>query len=207
MNRRDLIKNISLTFGYAIAAPTVLSALESCSQKGKTWEALFLSDSEKNYVSHLIDIILPESDIPGGLEIQLPQFVDMMLNDMLTADEKETFAAGSNVFAQNFKTMFDKDIAAGTKEEINQLFKDYFDLATDEQAKVLRRQAMGLSRVDPSEKEDFLLYNFLIQVRSLSLFGYFTSEKVGKEVLNFDPIPGTYNPCVPVADIGNAWTI
>lgn len=207
MNRRDLIKNISLTFGYAIAAPTVLSALESCSKKDKTWEALFLSDTEKNYVSHLVDIILPVTDIPGGLDIQLPQFVDMMLNDMLSAEEKETFAEGSNLFATSFKVKFDKDITEAGKEEINQLFKGFFDITAEKKSKVLRRQAMGISQVDPSEKEDFLRYNFLIQVRSLSLFGYFTSEKIGKEVLNFDPIPGAYDPCIPVADIGNAWTI
>lgn len=207
MNRRDLIKSISLTFGYAIAAPTVLSALEACSKKEDSWKSLFLNEGEKNYVSHLVDIILPASDIPGGLDIQLPQFVDMMLQDMLTEEDKQLFSSGSKIFADKFSVMFEKDISMGTKEEIAQLFKSYFDVQGDEKSTVLRRQAMGIALVDPSEKNDFMLYNFLIQVRSLSLFGYFTSERIGRDVLNFDPIPGTYVPCMPVADIGNAWTI
>ncbi|MGI9530261.1 gluconate 2-dehydrogenase subunit 3 family protein [Lutimonas sp.] len=207
MNRRDLIKSISLTFGYAIAAPTVLTALESCSKKDTSWESLFLNDKEKNYVTHLVDIILPASDIPGGLDIQLPQFVDMMLHDMLTEDDKELFTAGSQLFADKFAAVFEQDISMGDKDKIGQLFKNYFDLKGDDKSAVLRRQAMGILLVEPSEKEDFLLYNFLMQVRSLSLFGYFTSEKIGREVLNFDPIPGSYNPCIPLEDIGNAWTI
>jgi hypothetical protein len=30
---------------------------------------------------------------------------------------------------------------------------------------------------------------------------------VGKEVLNYDPVPGHYDGCVPLSDIGNAWTL
>ncbi len=207
MKRRDLIKGLSLTFGYAVAAPTVLSVLESCSSKEQAWKAVFLSENEQHYISHLVDVILPETEIPGGLEVNLPQFIDMMSHDMLKSDEKELFKSGSSIFSERFREKFNKNIAESNKDEIASIFGSYFDLQRAEQGKVRRNQAMGIDTVDPSEKNDFQLYYFLIQVRKLSLFGYFTSEKIGKEVLNFDPIPGEYNPCVPVSEIGNAWTI
>ncbi len=207
MNRRDLIKGLSLTFGYAVAAPTVLSVLESCSGKEQSWKPVFLNDSEKHYISHLVDIILPATDIPGGLDVNLPQFIDMMSQDMLEPDEKQLFKDGSEIFAQRFREKFNKDIAASDKEEVAEIFASYFDLQTADQSKILRRQAMSLDEITPSEKDDYKLYSCLIQVRSLSLFGYFTSEKIGTEVLNFDPIPGRYDPCVPLSEIGNAWTI
>ena len=207
MNRRDLIKGLSLTFGYAVAAPTVLSVLESCSGKEQLWKSVFLNDSEKHYISHLVDIILPATDIPGGLEVNLPQFIDMMSQDMLKPEEKQLFKDGSEIFAQRFQEKFNKDIAVSDKEEVAEIFANYFDLQAADQSKILRRQAMSVDEIDPSEKDDYKLYNCLIQVRSLSLFGYFTSEKIGTEVLNFDPIPGRYDPCVPLSEIGNAWTI
>ncbi len=207
MNRRDLIKGLSLTFGYAVAAPTVLSVLESCSSKEQSWNPVFLNESEKHYISHLVDIILPVTDIPGGLDVNLPQFIDMMSQDMLKPEEKELFKDGSEIFAQRFREKFNKDIAVSDKEEVAEIFAIYFDLQAADQSKILRRQAMSLDEIDPSEKDDYKLYSCLIQVRSLSLFGYFTSEKIGREVLNFDPIPGRYDPCVPVSEIGNAWTI
>ena len=208
MNRRDIIKGLGLTFGYAVAAPSVLSILESCSTKKEdTWDAVFLNEKEKHYTSHLVDIILPETDTPGGLEVNLPQFIDMMSADMLKPDEKEIFREGSIIFSQRFNEKFNKDIGDSGKEELAGIFATYFDLEQDTQSKVLKRQGMSLDKIDPSDMEDYKMYYCLMQIRRLSLFGYFTSEKIGKEVLNFDPIPGSYEPCIPVSDIGNAWTI
>ena len=36
---------------------------------------------------------------------------------------------------------------------------------------------------------------------------YFTSEKIGEEVLSYDPIPGRQEGCVPVEDVGNVWSL
>lgn len=208
MNRRDIIKGLGLTFGYAVAAPSVLSILESCSTKKEDlWEAVFLNDNEKHYISHLVDIILPVTDTPGGLEVNLPQFIDMMSHDMLKSDEQEIFKDGSLIFSQRFKAKFNKDIGDSSKDELSAIFANYFDLEPDTQSKILKRQAMNLDQIDLSEMEDYKMYYCLMEIRKLSLFGYFTSEKIGKEVLNFDPIPGEYDPCIPLADIGNAWTI
>ena len=208
MNRRDIIKGLGLTFGYAVAAPSVLSILESCSTKKEdSWEAVFLNGNEKHYINFLVDIILPATDTPGGLEVNLPQFIDMMSHDMLKPDEQEIFKEGSLVFSQRFKDKFNKDIGQSSRDEMAELFANYFNLEPDVQSKVLKRQREGLDKIELSEMDDYKMYFCLIQIRKLSLFGYFTSEKIGREVLNFDPIPGSYDPCIPVAEIGNAWTI
>lgn len=44
---------------------------------------------------------------------------------------------------------------------------------------------------------------FYRSVRELVITGYFTSEKVGKEVLNYLPIPGTFEPCILLEEVGN----
>ena len=131
----------------------------------------------------------------------------MMSHDMLKSDEQEIFKDGSLIFSQRFKAKFNKDIGDSSKDELSAIFANYFDLEPDTQSKILKRQAMNLDQIDLSEMEDYKMYYCLMEIRKLSLFGYFTSEKIGKEVLNFDPIPGEYDPCIPLADIGNAWTI
>ncbi len=207
MKRRDVIKGLGLTFGYAVAAPSVLGMLESCSGKELVWESVFLNDKEKHYTKHLVDIILPVTDTPGGLEVNLPQFIDMMIQDMFKPDEKELFRDGSDIFSQRFQDKFKKEIGFSNRDEMAQIFADYFNLVTEDQSKVLQRQEMRLSDISESEIDDYKMYYCLIQVRKLSLFGFFTSEKIGKEVLSFDPIPGRYDPCIPVSEVGNAWTI
>ena len=44
-------------------------------------------------------------------------------------------------------------------------------------------------------------------LRSATILGYFTSEQVGKNVLHYDPVPGGYDGCVPIDQVGRRnWT-
>ena len=71
----------------------------------------------------------------------------------------------------------------------------------------LEQQKKRIEEIPAEGLEDYLMYKYLMAVRTISLLGYFTSEKIGKEVLNFDPIPGVWKPCIPVEEVGNVWTI
>jgi hypothetical protein len=68
-------------------------------------------------------------------------------------------------------------------------------------------QAKGAAGLAGEELERYHLCRFLFVVREFALLGFFTSERIGKEVLVFDPIPGGYKPCIPLSEVGNAWTI
>jgi hypothetical protein len=41
---------------------------------------------------------------------------------------------------------------------------------------------------------------FYRELKSMILWGYFTSEKVGTEVLTYNPIPGSYVGCRPLEE-------
>jgi hypothetical protein len=48
---------------------------------------------------------------------------------------------------------------------------------------------------------------FFHQFKELTVLGYFTSETVGKTVLHYDPVPGRFDACIPLAEVGDrAWT-
>jgi hypothetical protein len=48
---------------------------------------------------------------------------------------------------------------------------------------------------------------FFRLIRSATVLGYFTSEEVGRNVLNYDPVPGRYDGCVPIDEVGRRnWT-
>jgi hypothetical protein len=48
---------------------------------------------------------------------------------------------------------------------------------------------------------------FYRSVKSMTVWAYCTSEEIGKNVLSYDPIPGTYKPCIPLAEVGNKWSL
>jgi len=49
--------------------------------------------------------------------------------------------------------------------------------------------------------ENYVLYKFLLAVKNYTLLGYFTSEKVGEKVLNYDPISRNHIGCMPIKDV------
>jgi len=93
------------------------------------------------------------------------------------------------------------------KKDVQKGFSRYFDLPPGQQEQVLARQRSAAEDIRDEEREDYAIYRFLFTVREFALLGYFTSERIGKEVLVYDPIPGGFKPCIPVSDVGNAWTI
>jgi len=207
MNRRTALKNLTLSLGYVVSAPMIFNVLSSCKSDVVTWKSVFLSEGEKHMVTHLVDIIIPASNIPGGLDVNIPEFLDRMYLDVETKLKKNQFQKGAAIFAESFQKKTGKDILKGSKEEILTLFEMYFKLPEEKQEEIIENQRVKESKITASEKSNYLLYKFLFSVRYYSLFGYFSSEKVGKEVLNYDPVPGVYHGCVPLDEIGNAWSL
>jgi len=207
MKRREAIKNLSLGIGYVVSAPTVIGILESCSKSEPGWEAVFHSEELQPLVNHLVDIILPASESPGGLDLNLPQFVDKMCADILTKKDQEWVLTGGSFFAERVANHMGGAADRASRKEVLEVFKTYFDLPPAEKKAVLDKQQNGAEEVTGEEKINFALYKFLFTVREFALLGYFTSERIGKDFLVFDPIPGGYKPCIPLSDVGNAWTI
>ena len=61
---------------------------------------------------------------------------------------------------------------------------------------------------DP-EKWQTEIYSTLDKIRRLSIWAYTTTEQVGEHILAHDPIPGTYDPCIPLEEAtgGKAWSL
>ena len=207
MNRRDALKNLSMRLGYVVAAPTLLRMLASCTSEAKIWSPVFLSAEEKYIVTHLVDIILPSTDTPGALDVNVPQFLDMMYKDIEKESKQKLFKHGARIFIEKFKKMFNVPVLEGKKQDFEKLFAVYFDISEDETQEILRQQEIKTNEVSREGMAAYLLYKFLLSIRYYTLFGYYTSEKVGEEILNYDPNPGVYNGCVPLEEIGNAWSL
>ncbi len=207
MNRRTALKNLTLSIGYVISAPTLMSVLSSCTEDADTWKPVFLSKSEKHIVTHLVDIILPSSDLPGGLDVNIPQFIDIMYLDTETDLKKKQFQNGASIFANVFEEIFRKKVIKSKKEDIQKLFSTYFDLSDEKTQEILKEQKLPIDELSNDKKDLYLMYKFLFSVRYYTLYGYYTSEKVGEEVLSYDPVPGVFKGCIPLKEIGNSWSL
>jgi len=183
MKRRDALKNIGLAAGFAAITPSIFSMLQSCTSNTETWVPNYLTSDEKTIVTKLADIMIPKTaTTPSASEVNVPQFIDNYILEVLeTKDQEMTRAAFNKII-----TLLKRD----TESNI--------DDVTLEQYKSLLDEHMFLSKeVDPEREANpealtMTSSELLNQLKWMTIYGYKNSEEVGENILAYDPVPAAY---------------
>jgi len=198
MNRREYIKNTTLLLGYAVSASAVSNLLVSCAQDAKvnlTWKPVFLDNHQADTIAEVAETICPKTATPGAKELGVPQFIDKMLSELLTDQEQKEFRAGISDLDKRCKQAYSKNFVACDQKQREEILTKM-----DAESPKFPPSLWGIVLVEKPEP-----ITFFRKLKSLTLMAYFTSEKIGKEVLSYDPIPGKFIGCMPVGNM-NAWT-
>jgi hypothetical protein len=195
MNRRELLKTSALFVGYAVSATALTETFIACSkQVTLDWKPVFLTNNQANLVAEITETILPKTTTPGAKEIGVPQFVDKMLADLLSEKDQKDFIAGLETVDDRCREMNGKPFL-----ECQPAQREALLLALDNEAAKTPLSLWGITLEEPQPT------TFYRRLKSLTLWGYFTSEKVGKEILSYDPVPGEFIACMPLKPGMNAW--
>ena len=193
MKRREVLKTVPFLLGSTIATPTLLQLLSSCSEdQHLQWTPRFLSVHQAFAVEQIVNIILPQTNTVGALEVYVPQFLDLLFKEVVSKDDQETFFKGASIFQQKFKNLFKREISKANTEEINKMVSMYFDIDEEDQKKVLELVTTSTNHVD---SETYYIYKYLYSIRYYTLFAYFTTQEVKEELLGFNPYLGSYIAC------------
>lgn len=217
MKRRSAIKNIGMTFGYAIAAPTALSILQSCKEKMAyaDWVPGFFDKGTGHALAMMSDIILPKTDTPSATEMNVHVFIDEFIDKVYTLEHKEFVKLGADKFFNQLLSDSGNDTLMDLKaEDFLPLVQKYLAKRTTEKEeahnKAIGEYFMAKENGEMAEIDDEIAkYSFATGVRDLATFGYKNSEFVGEEVLAYLPIPGGYVGCGDVDELtgGKAWSL
>ena len=197
MNRRKALKKSIAVASATALTPTLLSILQSCQEQPKTdWSPVILNKDQSSLVSTLVDTILPKTNTPGALELKVDQFIDLVIAHIFDASGQQTML-----------TQLD-DFNARCKKISGDLFAN---LSADQRIEILQKEEQSDPKFNKQvwgtavgEQKPVGVYRTL---KSLALWGYFSSEAIGKEVLSYDPIPGAYLGCIPLEEVGNTWSL
>lgn len=181
ISRREAIRRAALLAGVAIA-PGWLAIVDRTAVSA---QAGALSAEQRALVGAMADRILPRTDTPGASDVGVPAFIDLLYGQFMTTAEQERLRTGLQA------------VEAASLSAHNTGFTA---LAGDRQDDLLRSIARTEEAADTPD-------GFFRFFRSAVILGYFSSEEVGRNVLHYDPIPGRYESCVPLSDVGNRnWT-
>lgn len=185
MNRREALSRAALLLGGAISAPTIAALMSGCKADLKSSAAsTFLTADQEALVAELCDLILPKTATPSATEVGVPSFIHAVMQDCTPQAGREAFVAGLKKIdedANGFSKL--------SKEEKTAFLKK---LDTD-------ARAAG-DKATPTQAA-------WRKLKELTVVGYFTSETGASEVLEYVPVPGRYDPCVPLSEGQRAFAI
>lgn len=184
IDRKEAIKRTGLLLGGVIFAPNILGVLKGCTATPGNWTPVLFSRSQANTVSALADVILPADGTPSASEVGVPQFIETMVNETYTEEQREAFLAGLDKFAEDSRAELDVDYTEGTDEQKYEFTYFQNRLAVEE----------------PSGDAPFFL-----TFKELTMLGYFTSEAGATQVLRYEAVPGRYDGCMPLEEVGRTW--
>ena len=191
MDRRKALRSIGTGIGAIAVTPTVVSLFQSC-QSVATYTPVFISENDFKIFSNLMEIIIPKTDIPGAIELKLPEFVDAYIDAVWDEKRKTDFKEAWTAFISS------SNKAAG-KENANDLS------TTDWDAQLAKYLKPG----NDVPADETLASQFANQLRSITVNAFKTNEFIGEEVLAYAPIPGEQKGCVDLMEAtgGKAWSL
>lgn len=184
LDRRQALKKTGLFVGGSLSLPVLTSLLQGCKTPlDPDWTPSFFSVDESETLAHLAESIIPRTDTPGALDAKVHRYLDVMASEIFPAEQTTRFKSGLNGFMEMCASKFGEAYGALSADQK----KEALDIASS------------------TESSDGM--NFFEIMKGMTIAGFFTSEVGAKEVLKFDPIPGEYQGCIPVEDVGGTWAI
>ncbi|WP_039913418.1 gluconate 2-dehydrogenase subunit 3 family protein [Cellvibrio mixtus] len=182
MNRRELLKLIAATTGTAMIGGSGL--LTGCATSS-TQTALTFSPDDIVLLDEIAETILPRTQTPGAKDAKVGQFMTVYVNDCYTREEQATFHKGLLLLEER-------------------CHKTY---------------GHGFMALQPAEREEFVSHldkhakaeiaagkmHYFTMIKQLTLFGFFTSEVGGTQVLRHVAIPGRFDGELPYKPGDRAW--
>ena len=196
MKRRTVLKNTALIAGATVLFPSLATLLQSCQQEQRLhWQPTFLSTEHAELLSTLVDTILPKTETPGGLDVKVDLFMDLVFSQLYNEEAQKKIVANMIAFDEKCQAKFDNRFSELTVPQRQEI------LQNEEVTNAKYNGGVWGTAVGKQAP-----VGFYRSMKSLALWGYFSSEAISRDILNYDPVPGDYQGCVPLADIGNQWS-
>jgi hypothetical protein len=179
MQRREVVRFL----GAALALPFIPRSAEAAIELGESLNARVgdvpfrtLDVSQQALVTEIAEMIIPETDTPGATSMKVPQFIDLLLSEWASDEEKKAFLDG----------LRDIDTRAATLGA-----RRFVDLPPARKVELLT--SLDAARADKSGAG--LAFG---RLKGLTVYGYFTSKAVDQEILKTQIFfPNGYQGNVP----------
>lgn len=183
--RRTALKQMALLCGLSLSAQS-LDVLSATVKGTMPHVTKFFTPDQLQMTGEIADLIIPTTDTPGALAVNVHGFLDSYLAECVSKEKQQQFLNGLKKINSIAEDKFHKTFLACTH-------KQHIQLLT-----AIEKGDLGFN----AEDKDFFKY-----FKSLTLFGYYTSEVGATQELAYLAVPGGYKGNFPFATLGKAWSL
>lgn len=148
-------------------------------EKLNTGPSVLVSAQQEALLAEIADVIIPTTDTPGAKAAGVEKFIVRVIRDCYELEDQKKFYAGVD------KLNADSKAAYG---------KGFVDLDTEKKNEMVKRSTTN-------DKP------FFQQMKSLTVTAYFTSEIGATQALDYLPIPGRFEGCIPLKEGKKTWAL
>jgi len=171
MDRRKAIKHLAIVSGGLITLP---QWMQSCGISDTNVHQTSFSITEQKMLSSITDTIIPAGNSVGALSVEVDKYLQKLIDDCYEKDVQD-----------NVKTQL-----KGLEESAKSTHKKSFADCTQ-----VQREELLLKLSSPENKAGQDFFNLM---KSETIRGFNTSQKVMQEYLGYKIAPGHYYGCVDV---------
>ncbi len=181
MDRRDLLHALGATAAlafvprHAAGAAAFIETMHARVVQPGAFRTL--SVAQQALVTRVCDLVIPRTDTPGALDVKVPELIDLLLTEWYDPADRQRFLAGADLM---------------NRVETERGNTTFAELPSGEQSQIL-------AALDARRDEMTGTPAWFREMKSLTVFGYFTSERVTKEILQTRMVFPRYQGDAPVA--------
>jgi hypothetical protein len=180
MNRRELVRSLAAALALPaisrLEADRLVAAGRRAHRRARDVAGV-LDPHQRETVATLAELIIPTTDTPGARAAQVHDFIDLLLADWATDDQRTAFLTG----------LADVDTRARAAAAT-----DFLSATGAQRVEILK--ALDAERPSGEPKPD-APPPFFQMMKFLTVYGYCTSQVGATTLLHYEAIPGSYDPC------------
>lgn len=185
INRREAVQRVTMLLGGMISVP----ALAGIAGKKNYPTFIQFSASQASLVAEIADVIIPTTDTPGAKAAGVEKFIMRVVQDCYPAASQQVFADGLARLEADSQKRFGKSFSDASLTE--------------------RKEALTTSMLesDAKRKSSKGTPTFFFMIKELTTSGYFTSEIGATKALEYLPVPGKFDGCMPLSSTQKTWAL
>lgn len=190
MQRRELFRLLGAGAVLPAMPPDLFAMLRSA-RPGEGYSLRSLDAHQNSTVVAMIDLIIPETDTPGAKGARVNEFIDLILTEWATPEEKKNFLDGVASIDKRSNDLYGKTFVDASPAQQEALLRAIDDAAGTRQRPA--RHGNTVPEPDPQMRGPFWFV-----FKNITLHGYYTSQVAQEKELKQQIIPGAQHGCAPL---------